>query len=360
MGKFVSTVRPDWRAFLDAMTGKSAPGRVHYCELFLDTEIEEAVADKFDLARDLDPAERHYPLARRVEVLRFLGYDYVYEYHLEGLSFPKLKDLEAADTSETATNKGTRQWLSETRGPVATWEEFEKYPWPVPGRFDTSPLEWLEKNCPDDMCVTTRAHSFFEEVSWLMGLETFSMALYDNPSLVQAISDRVGEIFVAAAGVLVQFDRVKFLFGGDDMGHKTGTLVSPEAIRKYILPWHKRVIDISHAAGRPYFLHCCGNIEKIMPDLVEMGLDGKHSYEDVIEPVEDFFGRWGKRTAVLGGLDVDFLCRSGEAQVRERVRRVLDKCQGGRYALGTGNSVANYIPLDNYLAMLDEGRRYAG
>jgi uroporphyrinogen decarboxylase len=45
--------------------------------------------------------------------------------------------------------------------------------------------------------------------------------------------------------------------------------------------------------------------------------------------------------------------------VRRRVRETLDVCQpGGGYCLGTGNSVSNYVPVDNYLAMLDEGRRY--
>ena len=57
---------------------------------------------------------------------------------------------------------------------------------------------------------------------------------------------------------------------------------------------------------------------------------------------------------------MDFLCRADEKQVRARVRETLRKCMpGGGYCLGTGNSVANYIPLDNYLAMLDEGRKFA-
>lgn len=70
--------------------------------------------------------------------------------------------------------------------------------------------------------------------------------------------------------------------------------------------------------------------------------------------------RWeGDRIALLGGLDVDFLCRADEAAVRRRTREALDVCQpGGGYCLGTGNSVANYVPPDNYLAMLGEGRRY--
>ena len=45
--------------------------------------------------------------------------------------------------------------------------------------------------------------------------------------------------------------------------------------------------------------------------------------------------------------------------MRARVRNTLEVClPGGRYCLGTGNSVANYIPIANYLAMLDEGRRF--
>jgi uroporphyrinogen decarboxylase len=58
---------------------------------------------------------------------------------------------------------------------------------------------------------------------------------------------------------------------------------------------------------------------------------------------------------------VAFLCRADVRAVRRRVRETLRACMpGGGYVLGTGNSVANYIPVPNYLAMLDEGRRYRG
>jgi len=64
-------------------------------------------------------------------------------------------------------------------------------------------------------------------------------------------------------------------------------------------------------------------------------------------------------SGLLGGIDVDFLCRADEGQIRQRVRETLDAClPGGGYCLGTGNSVANYISLNNFLAMMDEGRRY--
>jgi uroporphyrinogen decarboxylase len=90
-----------------------------------------------------------------------------------------------------------------------------------------------------------------------------------------------------------------------------------------------------------------------------VGIDGKHSYEDTTVDVRVLKAGLGQQIALLGGIDVDFLCRSGEAEIRARVREVLQTCQpGGGYCLGTGNTVANYIPLENYLVMLDEGRRY--
>jgi uroporphyrinogen decarboxylase len=63
--------------------------------------------------------------------------------------------------------------------------------------------------------------------------------------------------------------------------------------------------------------------------------------------------------ALVGGVDVHLLTSGSEAEVRHRTREILEVCgKGGGYVLGTGNSVANYIPLHNYLAMLDEGRRW--
>jgi uroporphyrinogen decarboxylase len=97
-----------------------------------------------------------------------------------------------------------------------------------------------------------------------------------------------------------------------------------------------------------------------MHDLVEdVKIDAKHSFEDTIETIEDAKLAYGRKIAVLGGIDVDFLCRSDEAAIRRRVRRTIDACQrGGGFCLGTGNTAANYIPLDNFLTMIDEGRLY--
>ena len=162
--------------------------------------------------------------------------------------------------------------------------------------------------------------------------------------------------------LLRQFDRVETMWGSDDMGFRSGTLISPADMREFVLPGHKEAAEGVHNAGRLYHLHSCGNLDAIMPDLIDdVKIDAKHSFEDAISSVIEQKKRYGDRIALIGGVDVDLIARSTTERVRERTREILEACMpGGGYFLGTGNSVANYIPVGNYLAMLDEGRCWVG
>jgi uroporphyrinogen decarboxylase len=195
-----------------------------------------------------------------------------------------------------------------------------------------------------------------------MGLEHFLVSLYDQPELVRTVVDRVGQVILEAFEGLCQMDAVFALWLGDDLGFKTATLLSPEHLREYILPWHRRYAELAHRTGRLFLLHSCGNVEAIMPDLIEeVGIDAKHSFEDVIVPVEEFKRRWGHRVAVLGGVDVDLLARGSREAVTARTRQILEACSlRGGYACGSGNSITNYVQADNYLAMVETLHRFNG
>jgi len=294
-----------------------------------------------------------------IELQRFLGYEYV-SCGIEGLHFPR-QLLSAQDTTANSDqNRGQRSWTDEHSGPIQNMDDFEEYPWPEPANFQTPTLEWLSENLPDDMCIVAGCHSIFEQVTWLMGYESLCFAIHDNPDLVDAMFNRIGDTFHEAAKVLVQFDRIKILHGGDDMGFNTGPMVSPEVLINKSFKWHKRNAEVAHEAGKLYILHACGNLSSLMDSLINyVKIDGKHSFEDVIEPVTEAKKRYGSKIALLGGIDVDFLCRANKADIRKRVRDTLEICQvGGGYCLGSGNSVTNYIPVENYLVMMDEGRRF--
>ena len=355
---FSKPITPNWEGFLKAIKRQGQPERVHNIELYLDGEVKAAVCERFGIDADLDRDDPWYALKREIAIQRFLGYDYVVA-GPEGLEMP-IHHVVTEDTAELG-RAGGRSFVDQHTGPITSWDEFETYPWPDVAKATTRALEWYEKNLPEDMCMIGGLTGHFaENLSWLMGYETLCYTLYDDPELVQAIYERTLEMDSAVTRLVTQFSRVKVVWGSDDMGYRTGTLISPKAMRQYVLPGHKALAKIAREANCAYILHSCGKLDAIMDDLIEdVKIDGKHSYEDVITPPEEAKRLWGERLSILGGLDMDFICRADEDAIRQRTRQILDACQpGGGYCLGTGNTVANYIPLDHYLAMLDEGRRW--
>jgi uroporphyrinogen decarboxylase len=357
---FTHPVQPDIDGLLACIRREGTPRRVFTTELFIDAEVQAVLCRRFGLADAVRPDDPFLAEKSQVALMRFLGYESV-RCKPEGLEFPH--NRATVDDSAPLARLGGRSFVDEKRGPVTSWEELERYPWPDPAKIDTRCLEWYEKNLPDGMCVHTGGFAHIcEYIVWLMGYETLCYALADRRDLVLAIRDRLCSFYKGALSVFLSFSKVRLIWGSDDMGFRTGTLLSPADLRELVLPGHAMLSRAAHAAGRPYLLHSCGNLSAIMGDLIDrVGIDAKHSFEDTIQTVEEAKRLYGDRIAVLGGIDMDFLCRATEAEVRARTRRTVERClPGGGWCLGTGNSVANYLPLDNYLAMLDEGRRVTG
>jgi len=346
---------PNFQRLRKVLLLQGEPDRVPFIELFADREIMEAViGEPIPVPQRQDRALRELALRRKLRFWFEAGYDYITVQAVLDLPYKRLK---ASDTAHLQREQ--RTWTDESSGIINSWEDFEVYPWPRPEDIDFFDLEFVSRNLPDGMkMIFLGPGGQLENIMWLMGYVPFAMALADDPALVEAIGTRVGELLVDIFSTAAEMPDVGALWLGDDMGFKTGTMVSPEHLRQYVFPWQKQLVQIAHARNLPFLLHACGNLSQVMDDLIEdVGIDAKHSFEDVIMPVAEAKKAYGDRIAVLGGLDVDFLCRSSEDAVRARTRKLIEDCApGGGWALGTGNSVANYIPLRNYLAMLAEGR----
>lgn len=82
-------------------------------------------------------------------------------------------------------------------------------------------------------------------------------------------------------------------------------------MRRLVFPWHRQIVDAAHAAGKPAVLHSCGHLNPVMDVIIDtIGYDGKHSFEDVIQPVEEAYEQYSKRISIMGGLDLDY-CFTG-------------------------------------------------
>ena len=355
---FCAAFQPDGAAFMANLRRQGTPRRAHNLELFMDAEVKDAICRRFELDAALNRDDPFFAERREIALARFLGYDFVLA-QLPVWWLPRTP-LATQDTAPLA-HKGGRKYMDEHRGPIMTWEDFKRYSWPDPAQVSDRSLAWYEQHLPPDMCLVSDSYAYvFEFLCALMGYEPLCFALFEQRDLVAAIVERLTGIIRGTMRRLASFRRITAVWGMDDMGFKTGTMVSPHDLRELVLPAHRLAAGLAHEAGWLYLLHSCGNLRAIMPDLLDnVGIDAKHSFEDTIEQVTDAKREYGGRIALLGGIDVDFLCRADAPAIRARVRHTLDAClPGGGYCLGTGNSVANYIPIDNYLTMLDEARRY--
>jgi uroporphyrinogen decarboxylase len=249
---------------------------------------------------------------------------------------------------------------SEARAVIHDESDYECYPWPpLSSPLDFRPFETVAKLMPDGAkMVAGVCMGPFEWVSTMMGVNGLSLALYRQPALVERMFDRIGALIENADRQLASMDGVGTLRQGDDLGFKTSTFLSPAHLRRYVIPWYARMARIAHDHGKPFVLHSCGNLATIYDDLIDAGVDAKHSFEEAILPVEQFKQRYGDRVTPLGGLDVDVLCRGSEERIRQYTRKKVEQCYAdGHWALGTGNSLTNYLPVENYLIALDEGLR---
>lgn len=348
---------PDFERMRKVLLRHSEPDRVPFVELFADREIMQAViGEPIPVVAQQERDLRELALRRTIRFWYETGYDYV---TVQAVLDMPMKRVTADDTA--ALPREQRSWTDESSGVINSWQDFEAYPWPRPEEIDYYNLEFVARNLPHGMqMIFLGPGGQLENIMWLMGYVPFSFALRDDPALVEAVAGKVGELLLTVFSTAAEMPGVGALWLGDDMGFKTGTMVSPSVMRQYVFPWQKRLAKIAHDHDLPFLLHACGNLTSIMGDLIEdVGIDAKHSFEDVIMPIAEAKRVYGDRVALLGGIDVDFLCRASEDEVRAYTRRAIDDCApGGGWALGTGNSVANYIPVENYLAMLDEGRRY--
>ena len=347
---------PNYTRLQDAIYRKGDPNEIHSLELFADDEV-------IYYALGITPPTHKghgrewidWYLDQKTQFWYQLGYDAFWQDIL--LGFPD-KRLSSEDTAELKRQK--RSWVDEKAGVITSWEDFERYPWPKAEDADYYPLEYLAKTLPEGMAIIARVGGILEQVMWLVGYETFAMLLYDDPALIAAMFSKIEEIFIPIAQNLAQMNRVMALWMGDDMGYRSATMVAPKHLRQYVFPIQKKIATIAHENGIPFMLHSCGQLEAVMEDLIcDVQIDCKHSFEDVILPVEAFSSRYGDRISVIGGLDIDLLCRGSEEQIRQRTRKILQACAPSRgYMLGTGNTMANYVPLKNFLTMLDEGQRF--
>jgi uroporphyrinogen decarboxylase len=289
------------------------------------------------------PADQAAWHRRTIETFYRLGYDFA-TILLPGFQFT---DPDLRETKETfSLNEGAV---------IRNQKEFDSFEWPDPEEADYNLLSQLSNDLPKGMkLIPYSPDGVLENVIRLMGFDELCYKLSDDPRLVEDVFEQVGSRLVQYYEKVIPYECVGAGLANDDWGFNSSTLISTDALRRLVFPWYKQIVEIFHAAGKPVILHSCGYFENIIENIIEdIRFDGRHSYEDNIMPVEKAYEEYHDRIAIIGGIDVNYICRSTPQEIYDRSKAMLERtAERGGFALGTGNSVPEYIPDDNFFALV--------
>ncbi|MCK9478226.1 MAG: hypothetical protein M0R40_01820 [Firmicutes bacterium] len=316
---------------------KKAPARSTLFEFFLNGPLEQKLAQWKGA-----PKTEEETMHCKIKAFANAGYDYT--------------TVLASDFRfKHKNNRHGKASISANEGfEIFDRPSYAAYNWEDPREFYTNRLERIEKYLPSGMKFIVHGPSgVLENTISLVGFDNLCYLLADDPELIEMVVDQIGQRLLDYYEQIIHYDCVGAIISNDDWGFNTQTMLSTEDMKKYIFKWHKKITRLAHSAGKPVILHSCGNLEKVWDDIIyDMQYDAKHSYEDNIMPVERVYDELKGKIAVLGGIDVDFVCRAPNEDVFQRCSAILEKtgCKG--YALGTGNSIPTYLPDEKYFAMI--------
>ena len=182
-----------------------------------------------------------------------------------------------------------------------------------------------------------------------MGLDNFSVALYDDRALIEELLDR----YLAFAERAIQvFCELGFdlIWCFDDFAYHSGPMFSPAVFRELFLPRLRRA---TARISVPWIFHSDGNLFPVLDDLLTLGMSGLHPIEPEAMDLAEVKRAVGRRACLIGNVSVDLLARGTPAQVEAAVEEALAAgSPGGGYMLSSGNSIPGYAKLENVRAMI--------
>ena len=188
-----------------------------------------------------------------------------------------------------------------------------------------------------------------------MGIEGFSLALYENRGLLETILDTYCEWIkvVASRACRMGFD---VFCSTDDMAFNSAPFFSPRVFRELVLP---RFRQVAERISLPWVVHSDGNILPFVDDLLDLGIAGLHPIEKGAMDMRYMKEHYGHRLCLLGNVDLNLLGRAQPADVRREVRELVQIAgPGGGYIVTSGNSLAGYLLPENVLALAQAVKDY--
>lgn len=260
------------------------------------------------------------------------------------------------------------QWLEFPVYTRADWERIRderldpdtrsRYP-----NWDEIHRKWGNRECPLGLSIC----GAYGTPRNLFGEDRLALVYYDDPDFIHDIMRWWVSFYKRLIStVTTNFDGIDYVFLWEDMAYKTGPLISPAFVKRFMIPYYEEMIDHIHACGIPtVLLDTDGNAEVLLDLFVSAGIEALIPLEIAadMEP-QDIRKRYGHRLALAGGIDKRAVATGGDHMRKEVLRKVPALLQDGGYIPAEDHSTPPDTPFDNFRAFVELlrelGEKYGG
>ncbi|NLS78420.1 MAG: hypothetical protein GXY76_14270 [Chloroflexi bacterium] len=208
---------------------------------------------------------------------------------------------------------------------------------------------------PDRYILVSWGHYFHQRLAYIRGIQPLMYDFYDAVDELRVVMDRLLDLYRVWARRAAEAG-ADGVWGGDDLGQQLSLFMRPETFRSLYAPYYEALADTLHRNGLDFWLHTCGNVTKLMDDLIACGVDAVHPIQ--VGTMDDLAiaKQYGGRIAFWIGMDVQHIIPSGtpaevRAHVRERIR-TFNRPEGG-LILAAGNAILPDTPMENLYAYVE-------
>jgi uroporphyrinogen decarboxylase len=197
-------------------------------------------------------------------------------------------------------------------------EEADRFDWPQPERYiDPAACKRVVGEVPEGRAVLGVLWSaHFQDACAAFGMENAFLAMYDNPAGYEMVNNRILDFYLRANKIFYENTggRLDAVLIGNDMGSQRGLMLSVDAIRRFVIPGAKALIEQAHRYGVRVIYHSCGSIRDIIGDLIDAGADAIHPIQALAAGMEPASLKrdFGDRVSFCGGVDAQNLLIRGE------------------------------------------------
>lgn len=233
-----------------------------------------------------------------------------------------------------------------------------EFPWPDPAaHMDPAECRRAVQEVPDDFArlgILWSAH--FQDACSAFGMENALMTMLTAPDMFRAVIDRITEFYLTANRIFYEAagDLLHAVLIGNDFGSQTGLMLSPAALREFVFPGTRRLIEQAHGYGLKVIHHSCGAVADIIPDLIGLGADVIHPIQALaVGMAPDRLAReFGGKVAFCGGIDAqDLLVHGRPEDLRAKVRELRHLFPTGLILSPSHEAVLPDVPPANIEAI---------